>query len=394
MRVDERIVSVEKLERAGTVLVDAHSLYQLADELIERQVPAFGASILTEQGGPRLANVIQNIVLYDRVIVDSLLFQIDSKVSIACELFPDVIRGVYLRDDVRLRIGSVVDSIAGVDSVSEPPVGISSEEWMRWQWKDGSEKQLMDRMDEVVPDLIPPEYQNDEEILRLYNRNTLHTAFIPLCCRNSMMTLGRAHFYLELARELGVPLSTDPIRSRYFKVLSEKFRHNLRQGTPEKVVAFFEDNVLKKAIDESEGLVSVDLSIPAVAEMVLNYAKRKRCSLHTATLEIRESRNARRFREWCARFASLESQGRVGGKEQIEMLDELKAACEVWRNDAKEEVEYRTRKLNLEKIPVLGIVLKALNMHEGKSFRDLILTPGRKYSYFLFLNDLIRRPTE
>ena len=83
MRVDERIVSVEKLERAGTVLVDAHSLYQLADELIERHVPAFGASILTERGGPRLANVIQNIVLYDRVVVDSLLFQVDSKISTA-----------------------------------------------------------------------------------------------------------------------------------------------------------------------------------------------------------------------------------------------------------------------------------------------------------------------
>ena len=49
----------------------------------------------------------------------------------------------------------------------------------------------MDRMDEVVPDLIPPEYQDDEEILRLYNRNTPLTAIIPLCCRNSMMTLGR-----------------------------------------------------------------------------------------------------------------------------------------------------------------------------------------------------------
>lgn len=392
MKPDERITSVERLERAGSVLVDAHSLYALANVLLETSVPTFDDSVFVQTGGPTLANVIQNVVLYDRLVVDSLLFEVNSDVSRACELFPGVIQGVYLRNDVREEIGRIVASIASLDSVGEPPDGISSQEWVQWQRQDSSEIQLMDQMGDVAPELIPPEYANDPEILRRYNRKKPLRAMLPLCCTNSMMTLGRAHFYLELARSIGIPLSADPIRSGYFKVLLEKVKYNLRQGTPEKILAQFEEEVLKAPIDESNALVSVDLSIPAVAELVLNYAKRKRCSLHSATLEIRESDSAKRFREWCARFVSLGSEGRVGAKEQLEMLSEFKRACEIWRKDVKEDVRYKTRTLNFEKIPLLGIVLKALNMHE-RSIHDPILRPGKKCSYFLFLNDLLRRPT-
>lgn len=392
MRIDERILPTEKLERSGTVLVDAHSLQTLARELVEPYVPVFNASAFTQYGGVTLANVIQNIVLYDRLVVDSLLFQVSSSVSTACELFPDVIRGVYVRNQVRMKIGHIVDFIAFPDSVSEPPAGISDQEWRHWQLQDSSEKPLMDHMDNVVQDLIPPEYQNDPEVLRRINRDKPITAYMPLCCTNSMMTLGRAHFYLELARELGLPLSADPIRSKYFKVLFEKFSYDIQQGAPEKLVAFFEERVLEDPIKEAQGIISVDLSIPPVAELVLNYAKRKKCSLYAATLEVRESNNAKRFREWCAKFVSLGFQERAGAKEQIEMLDDLKQACEVWRKDVREEVEYKTRKLNLENLPYIGVVLKALNMHEREPIRDPIVRPNKRYSYFLFLNDLLRPP--
>jgi len=395
MITDARIISVEKLDRAKTVLVDAGSLSTLANVLTEPSVPTFDLLMLTERGGPTLANIIQNIVLYDTIIVDSLLFEetVGSDISTASELFPNVIRGIYLRWGVRKKIGKTVQEIALLDN--GPPSGISQEEWIKWQWQESSEIPLMDKMRDVVPTLLPPDYENDPEERRLSEEmGPQFHAGIPLCCFASMMTLGRAHFYLELARELGVPLSADPCRSRYFEILLSNFKDALKKGVPEKTVAFFEGKVLIAPVDESEGLISVDLSVPAVAELVVNYAKLKKCSLRTATMEVRESKNAVKFREWCRRFASLEGQGRAAAKEQTEMVAELKQVCETWRNDVREEVEYKTRKLNLEKIPYIGQVLKALNMHELVTIRDPVLIPKRQYSYFLFLNDLLRPPNK
>jgi hypothetical protein len=47
------------------------------------------------------------------------------------------------------------------------------------------------------------------------------------------------------------------------------------------------------------------------------------------------------------------------------MVKEVQQVCETWKKDVKEEVQYKTRKLNLEKIPLIGGILKALNMHEN-----------------------------
>lgn len=154
------------------VLVDAHSLAALANVLTAPTPPAFDPRVLTGPGGPALANVIQNVVLYDTLLVDSLLFQTEANVQTAWELFPNVIRGVYLRDGIRLRIGQTVDAVAGHwDSIGVPPSGISPADWALWHEKDSSEKPLMDRMSELVPDLIPPEYENDEEVRTLCERS-------------------------------------------------------------------------------------------------------------------------------------------------------------------------------------------------------------------------------
>ncbi len=69
MKIDPRIMPVEKLDRTKTVLVDTHSLLVLARVLTDSSVPTFDLSVLTERGGPTLANIMQNIVLYDTIII-------------------------------------------------------------------------------------------------------------------------------------------------------------------------------------------------------------------------------------------------------------------------------------------------------------------------------------
>lgn len=180
------------------------------------------------------------------------------------------------------------------------------------------------------------------------------------------------------------------MRSSYFAVLLNRFRSSLQAGVPEKIIAFYESKTVKEVVDESKGLISVDLSVPAVFEYVVRYAQRKKCSLHAAVMEVRESKHASKFREWCARFKSLDNKGRAAAMEQNEMVSELRNVCDIWKKDVREGTEYKTRKLNLEKLPLMGGVLKALNMHEGYAIKDPVISPSARYTYFLFLNDLLR----
>jgi len=147
-----------------------------------------------------------------------------------------------------------------------------------------------------------------------------------------------------LARRLGIALSPHPHRTKYYELLTDEVKESFRCGTPERIIAFFEENALLSAVAESADLVSVNLEIPAVAELVFNYAKRTGTNLVTATLDTRHSRNAQKFREWCAIFSSLDDGGRASAKEQAEMLKELKNVCEVWKSDVREEVKYKNSK--------------------------------------------------
>jgi hypothetical protein len=382
IRVDPRVIPAENIDRSHTVLIDTHSLSAGNRLLMRADIPAFDISSFADDAGRALANLIQALVLYETIVVDSILVGPHSDVGLALDLFPGIVRGVYIREIDRLRIGHwVQQATSGWDDL---PTGLSNEDWTYLQWQTASEKPLLDEMSKSTIHNVPPGFEDDAEIRRLSN----HEVHLPLCVLTSTRTLSRAHFYLELARELGVPLIVDPVRSRYFDVLFRNVGKNLRDGTPEKIIARFDSAVLQPDIEQ--GLISVDLSIPPVAELVLRFAKRQRCSLHEAILAVRDSKHAQAFREWCSTFAKHEENGRPGAKEQVEMLAQIEEVCNMWREDVKEGVRYKTRRLNLEHLPIIGGVLKALNMQEALTIKDPILVPKKRHSYFLFLNDLLR----
>jgi hypothetical protein len=191
------------------------------------------------------------------------LFHSHSDIGTACDLFPDVIRGVHLNDLVRVKIGHWVQQ--ATSAWDDLPPGLSNEDRAHLQGQTASEKPILDQVSRSLIHNVPPGYENDAEVRRLSEQEL----YLPACILSSTRTLSRAHFYLEFARVLGIPLVIDPVRSRYFEVLFQRIKENLRQGSPEKIIAKFEGSVLKPEIDE--GLVSVDLSIPAVTELVLRF---------------------------------------------------------------------------------------------------------------------------
>jgi hypothetical protein len=376
------IISLNDLNRTNSVLVDAHSLRGISRD-VDTRVPRNAQLDLTNPVGAKFANLIQNLVLYETLVVDSVLFEVEeSDFVTVCQKFPDAIRGLFVTNVIREEVGWIVAQVVTSDNVATPPPGVSKDHWALWNQSDSLEKSLVDQMQDVQPKMIPLDSQS---------RSNRFASF-PACFLRSDMTLGRAHFYLELSRRLQIPISVDPIRSRYFETLLTGFHSNPEPGTPERIIATFEKHTIGGDLGGMEQLMTADLSIPAVPEYVLRYAGERGCTLYEAIMEVRGSKNAIAFRGWCSQFAALSMGQRAEAMEQRKMLAELSRACDAWKVDVAEEVDYRTRTLQLGFLPKFGGMLKALNVFQDVSVKDKIIRTEERFSYFLFLNDLLRKP--
>jgi hypothetical protein len=388
LKTDDRVVGIEYVDRARSALVDNHSLMWLDSDFED---PGFAVSLTPRDlvlapAGPELAHVIQTFVLYETILIDSVLLEIKPAVCHACDLFPDAVRGLFIRDSVRDRVARRVD--AAVPRVMDRPLDMPVHLWNRWLQLDSSEKPLIDTMKDNAPRLIPFEYASDQDLLRQLERGAW-SGFSTTCC-NSMMTIARAHFYLELARELAVPLNMDPTRASYLRSIITACEAASAKNISESVIDKFVSQF--SAEPSSEDVVSFDLRIPPVPELVLRVAKRCRISLYEATRQVRRSTNAVAFRNWCARLFTLREEGGLRARtEYHSIMKDFEHACEMWSRDTGEGVTHHTRTLRLGDIPLAGKVLRAVGLDE-LSIRDPVLVPARRYRYFLFLNDLLQAP--
>src|SRR5262245_10671157 len=108
MSIDPRVIGLDEIDTRRSVLTDAHSLSVLANGLNSLTL---GAQFV---GGAAqsLAHIVQCLVLYEVLIVDSILLDTRADVVRAVELFPEVIKGVYLRWGIRDEVGSIVEQVA------------------------------------------------------------------------------------------------------------------------------------------------------------------------------------------------------------------------------------------------------------------------------------------
>lgn len=69
-----------------------------------------------------------------------------------------------------------------------------------------------------------------------------------------------------------------------------EYKKSLRIGEPESLVNYFEKKVLKESVENSEIPISLDLTIPPIAELVLNYSDQHDCEINDAIMEVRHSK--------------------------------------------------------------------------------------------------------
>ena len=381
------VLSVEEVRRTPTVLTDATSL-QKFDRLADPDfVPPMRPWCVSDGGFTIQYGILQSLVLHEQIVVDSLLIASHSGVEEALSHCPEIIRGVYLPFYVRDRIGQRLQRFVNADLCLD--TGLDDKEFQDFRFADGLEK---DRYEVAGARegtrLVPTNYSGDPFIQS--HKNGV-PADIPSVLVRSNSSIGRAHFYAELARELQIPLAADPHKSRYLERRIGRNGATALSDVASEVVRGFDEHVNEKLDEESGGLISHDLAIPAIAEFILGFAQKYKMPLLQAALEIRNSENAKQFRGWCCSLSTALAEGRSGTQEQQKLLKELQKVTEAWSKDVDELVKYETRKVKLDKIPVIGGVLKATSLADWK-VRDPILEPSRPVAYLLFLNDLLRPP--
>jgi hypothetical protein len=127
-----------------------------------------------------------------------------------------------------------------------------------------------------------------------------------------------------------------------------------------------------------------EATAPPIAAAVLRRAQEPR-NIADVVLDMRNTKRAKNFRNWCADFRQAVSAGPTGAAKLQKMWSAIQEISKKWQLDLDEEVRYRTRKFKF------GLSsLAAKGELEGLTFKDPIIFVGRRYRPFLFLNDIFR----
>lgn len=186
--------------------------------------------------------------------------------------------------------------------------------------------------------------------------------------------------YVNLSNELEVYLSLDPLRHPRLQGLA-----SLDGPTAHEVVQRFHR---KLASGDAGTLARINVDAPPVLQAVL----RKHSSgidLISAVLELRNSKNAERFRATCKKLDdTIKEVGKTAALKPVQDLrNELNEVSTQWEFDLNEGVRYKKRTLYFGKIWGLGPFLEFFGL-EKISIHDPVISPGKPH--LLFLNDLYR----
>ena len=163
----------------------------------------------------------------------------------------------------------------------------------------------------------------------------------------------RGSLYADLAKENGCYYAPHPTREA---ITLENISLYLER-TSKLVLDKFE----QKLRETSAGMASnLNIKIPPVVEHVLSFSKKNELSISKSIIAIRESKNAKTFRDY---FNKLDFELRdLSPRKKIPVFQPLfrdvDRICNAWVEDIDNGVKYRKRKIILSKLPVIGKLFK------------------------------------
>lgn len=193
----------------------------------------------------------------------------------------------------------------------------------------------------------------------------------------------RAILYLKLAQQNDLYFSPHPIRHKFLRDIV----YERSKTMASEIVTYFDQKICQS---ESGQFANINVKIPPVVEHCLYFAKNNNLSIPHSIMEIRNSKNARKFREFCSNIDSelreLNPRKKVSVYQKI--FKDVDRLCVSWKEDLKEKVNYQQRNIALSKIPLFGKVFEILDI-KNVVVKDPIIHQSKPH--FLFINDLYRK---
>lgn len=161
----------------------------------------------------------------------------------------------------------------------------------------------------------------DEYIKYLDLLNEITTGISTIA--NTNQTIPRAIFYLVLSEFCKAPLFLSPAKDDLLKYVSEMCTSDLLKD--------IEDTVDKTLLGEVLDLSKTGISLPPLAEHIFKTAYKKKISIVQAMADIRESKDAKKFREWLHGIhVNLIDGTRPGLIEAEKMIGNLRETVQKW----------------------------------------------------------------
>lgn len=382
-----QVLDETEIDKSKAVIIDYASAELLADGSLNLQTEDLNCR------SDRLWHVIQAAVVHEQLLFDSKL--IDSELHGrnlgSCADFG--LKPLFIEYKTRSSIASYVGGLSGLDTLDlDSVLDGRGDEFKQVDLKDMWSYESYRRSVTT-----PKNWSNQEakllaeypDIMRVLERMGEPTVKgdIPNIFKRSGQSFARLLFYVELGRRFGVPIQVDPVRGQ----MLAKFDSLLNLDPPTKslgqeLLTEF-DSMMREGF--GAGAFRIDLSIPAIPELVLHFSKVNDISIADAILEVRHSENAKNFRAYCARLRELRFAGRQAANEMSMLRKEFSEVLAKWIEDANEGIKYKTRQLSLSDIPVIGKLIKGVGADKIEVHDPIIWGEGSP-RYLWFLNDLLQ----
>src|SRR5208337_3560674 len=308
MATSVELVQVSNVNLDTAVLVDGQTVLSTRPEYFT--CPASERDTVRDDPDRlmTLYNFIQNLIIYDCVLVDSQLLVLENGCENVCSLFEGAISGLLIDGKLRADLADEVTRLVSSADLDEVKLDKQNAQLIaEIADNDAADTQQYYSQlsggwlrDDVAMKLRKQASLLGETLEEFIPRMTMFTA--GTCDRS----LERTHFYLELSRALGVYLSPHPKRAEYFKrTVRETFGPKNRFAAD--VVEFVDKNMRGS---KSDYFLNARWDLPPVAEYVLRVADNRDMDLVSAILEVRESKHAQAFRRWCEEMSGTLRQGR------------------------------------------------------------------------------------
>lgn len=218
--------------------------------------------------------------------------------------------------------------------------------------------------------------------IELINNNQLTTEHLSTFKETNDLK-ERGFAYSQIAHSKEIYFSPHPFRQELLNsdLIEKSFRIS------KVIIERFDQNF---CTSEDGEFSSVNISVPPLVEHVVEHSKINRHTLYDSICEIRNSKNAMTFREYCINIDNELSER--APRKRIGIINSLFKDIETITNrmhsDFQEGFHTKQRKLNLTKTPVIGKAFEMLDI-ENVQYRDPIVR--HNHPYFFFINDLYNR---